>query len=88
MRPRLDILICGGGACISSHSREFKNKLTEEINEKGLTEEVNLIETGCMGPCQLGPVMVVYPDGSFYINLKEEHAEPIVREHFLKGRPV
>ena len=88
MRPRLDILICGGGACISSHSREFKNKLTEEINEKGLPEEVNLIETGCMGPCQLGPVMVVYPDGSFYINLKEEHAEQIVLEHFLKGRPV
>jgi (2Fe-2S) ferredoxin len=88
MRPRLDVLICGGGACISSHSREFKNKLTEEIKAKGLSEEINLIETGCMGPCQLGPVMVVYPDGSFYVNLKEEHAETIVLEHFLKGRPV
>ena len=88
MRPRLDVLICGGGACISSHSREFKNKLTLEIQEKGLQDEINLVETGCMGPCQLGPVMVVYPDGSFYINLKEEHAEQIVVEHFLKGRPV
>ena len=46
------------------------------------------METGCMGPCELGPVMVVYPDGSFYIRLKEEHAEEIVQEHFLKGRPV
>ncbi|MCX5916560.1 MAG: (2Fe-2S) ferredoxin domain-containing protein, partial [Deltaproteobacteria bacterium] len=63
MRARLDILICGGGACISSHSREFKDKLSLEIQDKGLQDEINLVETGCMGPCQLGPVMVVYPDG-------------------------
>lgn len=88
MNKRLEVLICGGGACITSHSREFKKKLMEEINRKGLTDEINLIETGCMGPCQLGPLMVTYPDGSFYINLKEEHAPLIVEEHFLKGRPV
>jgi NADH-quinone oxidoreductase subunit F len=88
MNKRLDVLICGGGACISSHSHEFKNKLAEKIAEKGLLEEINLVETGCMGPCQLGPMMVIYPDGSFYINLKEEHAGTIVEEHFLKGRPV
>jgi len=53
-----------------------------------LTDEISLVETGCMGPCQFGPMMVTYPDGSFYINLKEEHAAQIVEEHFLKGRPV
>lgn len=88
MNKRLDVLICGGGACISSHSHELKKKLLEEIDKNGLSEEVNVVETGCMGPCELGPVMVVYPEGSFYINLKEENAEEIVREHFLKGRPV
>jgi len=88
MNKRLDVLVCGGGACISSHSHEFKDKLQEEIAKAGLADEVNLIETGCMGPCELGPVMVVYPDGSFYIQLKEEHAARIVQEHFLKGRPV
>ena len=88
MNKRLDVLICGGGACISSHSHEFKKKLLEEIEKNGLGEEINLVETGCMGPCELGPVMVVYPDGSFYIKLKEENADEIVQEHFLKGRPV
>ncbi|TFG81093.1 MAG: hydrogenase [Chrysiogenales bacterium] len=88
MNKRLDVLICGGGACISSHSHELKKKLLEEIEKNGLSEEVIVVETGCMGPCELGPVMVVYPEGSFYINLKEENAEEIVQEHFLKGRPV
>ena len=85
MNKRLDVLICGGGACISSHSHEFKKKLLEEIEKAGLSEEINLVETGCMGPCELGPVMVVYPDGSFYIKLKEEYAAEIVQEHFLEG---
>ncbi len=88
MKKRLDVLVCGGGACISSHSHEFKEKLKEEIEKAGLGGELNLVETGCMGPCEQGPVMVVYPDGSFYCKLKEEHAERIVQEHFLKGRPV
>jgi len=88
MNKRLDVLICGGGACISSHSHEFKKKLLEEIEKSGLSEEINVVETGCMGPCELGPVMVVYPDGSFYIKLKDEDAATIVQEHFLKGRPV
>jgi NADH-quinone oxidoreductase subunit F len=88
MNKRLDVLICGGGACISSHSHELKKKLIEEIEKNGLSEEINLVETGCMGPCELGPVMVVYPDGSFYIKVDEKNAEEIVREHFLKGRPV
>jgi NADH-quinone oxidoreductase subunit F len=88
MNKRLDVLICGGGACISSHSHELKKKLIEEIEKNGLSAEINLVETGCMGPCELGPVMVVYPDGSFYIKLDEKNAVEIVQEHFLKGRPV
>jgi NADH-quinone oxidoreductase subunit F len=88
MNKRLDVLICGGGACISSHSHELKKKLLEGIEKKGLAAEVTLVETGCMGPCELGPMMVVYPDGSFYIKLKDENIDEIIEEHFLKGRPV
>ena len=67
MNKRLDVLVCGGGACISSHSHELKNRLVDVIAERGLADEINLVETGCMGPCELGPVMVVYPDGSFQV---------------------
>ena len=88
MNKRLDVLVCGGGACISSQSHEFKDALLRAIEEKGLAGEINVVETGCMGPCELGPVMVVYPEGSFYIRLKKEDAAHIAEEHFLKGRPV
>lgn len=84
---RIDLLICGGAACLSSHSQELKAKLTQVIDANGLTDEINIVETGCMGPCELGPVMVVYPDGIFYIQLTEGDVEHIVEEHFLKGRP-
>jgi len=88
MPKRLDVLVCSGAACISNNSQLIRKKLEEVIAKEGLQEEVAIIETGCMGPCELGPVMLVYPDGTFYIRLKEEDVEEIVREHFLKGRPV
>ena len=88
MPKRLDVLICSGAACLSSHSREVRDALAREIAAQGLTDEVRLVETGCMGPCQLGPVMLVYPDGVFYIRVKPEDVKEIVAEHFLKGRPV
>ncbi|MGB9875935.1 MAG: NADH-quinone oxidoreductase subunit NuoF, partial [bacterium] len=88
MRKRLDVLICTGANCLSSRSLEFKKKLEEELERRQLQEEVNIVGTGCMGPCQLGPVMIVYPEGSFYVKLKDEDIPQIVEEHFLKGRPV
>jgi len=49
---------------------------------------VNIVETGCVGICELGPVVIVYPDGVFYKKLKPEDAKDIVEEHLLKGRVV
>ncbi len=86
--PIFTVLICSGAACLSSGEEAVKNRLVELIKEKSLENDVRLIETGCMGPCQYGPVMIVYPDGSYYINLNEEKLEKIVHEHFIKGRPV
>lgn len=84
----LTVLICSGAACLSSGEEAVKNKLMTLINQKNLQDEVKVIETGCMGPCQYGPLMIVYPDNSFYINLNEDKIEKIVDEHFIKGRPV
>lgn len=88
MKKRLDVLVCGGAACLATHSQVIKEKMISVIEEKGLSDEINIVETGCMGPCELGPVMVVYPDGAFYIRLKADDVNEIVEEHFLKGRPV
>jgi NADP-reducing hydrogenase subunit HndC len=88
MNRRLDVLVCSGAACVSSHSAEVKAALAREIDTHGLSDEIRLVETGCMGPCELGPVMLVYPDGTFYVRVTPNDVAEIVEEHFLKGRPV
>ena len=85
---RTHVLICGGTGCTSSGSMALKDALEKELAEKGLTEEVKLVTTGCFGLCALGPVMIVYPDGTFYSMVKPEDIPEIVEEHLLKGRPV
>ncbi len=85
---RSNVLVCGGTGCTSSHSLLIAEKLKEELKEKGLDKEVNVITTGCFGLCALGPIMVVYPEGSFYSMVKIEDVPEIVEEHLNKGRIV
>ncbi len=85
---RSNVLVCGGTGCTSSDSLKIVEKLKEEIAKKGLDKEVNVITTGCFGLCALGPIMVVYPEGSFYSMVKVEDVPEIVEEHLLKGRIV
>jgi NADH-quinone oxidoreductase subunit F len=85
---RTHILLCYGGACISSGADRVKEAMEEEITKAELQNEVEIITTGCMGTCELGPIMVVYPEGVFYQKVKPEDAKEIVQEHLLKGRVV
>ena len=85
---RSNVLVCGGTGCTSSNSLKIVDRLNEELKAKGLEKEVNVITTGCFGLCALGPIMVVYPEGSFYSMVKEEDIPEIVEEHLLKGRIV
>ena len=82
------ILICAGGACISAGEESVKSVLEEELRKYALDGVVKVVETGCMGACNLGPIMIVYPEGVFYQKLKPQDAKEIVEEHLLKGRPV
>ncbi len=85
---RSHVLICGGTGCTSSGSMVLKTALEKELEAKGLTEEIKIVTTGCFGLCALGPVMIVYPDGTFYSMVTAEDIPEIVEEHLLKGRPV
>ena len=85
---RSNVLVCGGTGCTSSDSLKIVDKLNEELAAKGLDKEVNVITTGCFGLCALGPIMVVYPEGSFYSMVKIDDIPEIVEEHLLKGRIV
>ena len=85
---RSHVLVCGGTGCTSSGSPQVIEKLNEGIIKQGLQDEVAVIQTGCHGLCALGPIMIVYPDASFYSMVKVEDIPEIVSEHLLKGRVV
>jgi NADH-quinone oxidoreductase subunit F len=83
---RSHLLICGGTGCQSSGSHAVKTALLEEVDKRGLAEEIKIVETGCNGFCALGPIMVVYPEGVIYVSLKPEDVPQLVEEHLIKGR--
>ena len=85
---RSHVLVCGGTGCTSSGSAKIIERLQTEIDKNGLHDEVQVVKTGCFGLCALGPIMIVYPEGSFYSMVKEEDIPEIVSEHLLKGRIV
>ena len=85
---RSHIMVCGGTGCTSSGSEKIIEAFNKEIAAVGLNDEVKVIRTGCFGLCALGPIVVVYPEGSFYSMVKPEDVKEIVDEHLLKGRVV
>ena len=85
---RSHVLVCGGTGCTSSGSARIIEALEREIGDRGLSEEIKVIKTGCFGLCALGPIMIVYPEGAFYSMVKPEDIPEIVEEHLLKGRIV
>ncbi len=85
---RSHVLVCGGTGCTSSGSVKIIEALQSEINKNGLRDEVAVVQTGCHGLCALGPIVIIYPEASFYAMVKEEDIAEIVGEHLLKGRIV
>ena len=85
---RSQVLVCGGTGCTSSGSQKIRALLEKEIVDKGLQDEIKVVQTGCFGLCELGPIMIVYPEGTFYSRVTEQDVPEIVSEHLLKGRPV
>jgi len=85
---RSHVLICGGTGCTSSNSAAIMEKMKAELEAVGLQDEVNVVLTGCFGLCALGPIMVVYPEGTFYSRVSVDDVTEIVNEHLVKGRPV
>ncbi len=85
---RAHVLVCGGAGCISSGCRAVKEEFIRQLKEHGLEEEIRVIETGCVGTCDLGPIVIIYPEGVFYQHVSPDDVREIVEEHLLKGRYV
>ncbi|MFP4566444.1 MAG: NADH-ubiquinone oxidoreductase-F iron-sulfur binding region domain-containing protein [Spirochaetaceae bacterium] len=82
------VLVCGGTACESSDADGIYRNISREVEKQNLTEDVQVVKTGCFGFCERGPVVKVLPDETFYVDVKPEDGAEIVTEQCLKGRPV
>jgi len=85
---KMHLLVCGGTGCRASESEQLFTNLKNEVIEKGLENEVQVITTGCFGFCEKGPIVKVMPDNTFYTQVKPEDAIEIIAEHVIKGRKV
>lgn len=85
---RSHVLICGGTGCSSSGSAKLHTLMEEELKKAGIADEVKVVQTGCFGLCALGPIMIIYPEGTFYSKVTAEEIPEIVNEHLVKGRIV
>ena len=84
----MHILVCGGTGCLSSQSNEIVSQLIAHIEEAGMSDQVQVLKTGCFGFCEKGPIVKILPDNTFYVQVKPEDTEEIVKEHIVKGRKV
>jgi (2Fe-2S) ferredoxin len=78
----------GGSTCPGKGSKRIWDVLQEAIVREGLTDQVELVASGCFGLCTLAPNMYVDPDKIWYSRFKPEDVEEIVKEHLLNNRPV
>jgi len=85
---RSHVLLCAGTGCVASGCHAVSDAFEAELKAVGLENEVKVVHTGCFGLCALGPIMIIYPEGSFYAQVKAEDCKEIVDEHLLKGRIV
>ena len=85
---RSHVMICGGSGCTASGSKALQEAMEKELVAKDLQDEVKVVQTGCFGLCELGPIMVVYPGDVFYSRVTVDDIPEIVEEHLLKGRIV
>src|SRR3989304_115661 len=72
------VFVCDGGGCIASGSKKVKDAFASQLGKKGLNEKLNIIETGCLGPCAVGPVVVIGKDDTFYQKVRPQDVKDIV----------
>jgi NADH:ubiquinone oxidoreductase subunit F (NADH-binding)/(2Fe-2S) ferredoxin len=84
----MHILVCGGTGCRAAEGLSITENLKKEIEDNNLNESVQVIETGCFGFCEKGPIVKIMPDNTFYVSVKPSDAKEIVAEHVIKGRKV
>ena len=88
MRNRMTILLCAGTGCLSGGSNELRKEFENVLTELGILDEISIVQSGCFGLCEKGPVVIIYPDETFYAHVKVQDVRRICVEHIYKGEAV
>jgi len=88
MLERAHVLICSGSNCVSRGAKSLRDEFEEHLDRLEIKDEIKLVNTGCVGLCEQGPFVIVYPEGVFYAQIKPKHIKEICEEHLYKGRIV
>jgi len=88
MIEKKHVLICSGSNCFTNGSKTLRDEFEEHLKNLKIRHEIKLINTGCLGLCDQGPFVVVYPEGIFYSAVKPEDVITICNEHLYKGHVV
>ena len=88
MRNRMTILLCAGTGCLSGGSNELRKEFENVLSELGIRDEISIVQSGCFGLCEKGPVVIIYPDETFYAHVKVQDVRRICVEHIYKGQAV
>ncbi|WP_339737559.1 NADH-quinone oxidoreductase subunit NuoF [uncultured Sunxiuqinia sp.] len=85
---KMHLLVCGGTGCKAAQSELIKNNFQNQLEERGLENDIQVIHTGCFGFCEQGPIVKIQPDNTFYVSVTPDDTSEIIEEHLIKGRIV
>ena len=88
MKEKAHVLICSGSMCVSRGAKTLRDEFEEHLTRLGIREDIKLVNTGCVGLCEQGPFVIVYPEGVFYALIKNKDIKTICEEHLHKGNIV
>ena len=80
-KSRYQILVCSGAGCVSSNCAEVRDAVRNELIRIGMSDQVIVRETGCIGTCAVGPVMLVLPERTFYCGRPVQAGSPYCEDH-------
>ncbi len=85
---RAQVLVCGGTGCVKESEIDIASSIKSQLKVHRLENEIEVIKIGCLGLCELGPIVIVYPEGTFYSNVKLKDVTEIVEQHLINGNVV
>jgi len=75
-------------SCGEQHGLLLIEKLKVAFQKYNISGKIRIQKSGCLGICDLGPTLAIYPEGTFYINVQAEDVDELVYSHFIQKQPL